>query len=69
MCLAFPGLVFALAIAALLNGGIENAVVALAVINWPKYARIARSQTLTLKSTNYIAAGPACRGEPPCKSL
>ena len=54
--LAFPGLVFALAIAALLNGGLHNAVLALAVISWPKYARIARSQTLAQKSVNYIAA-------------
>ena len=57
ICLAFPGLVFAMAIAALLNGGIGNAVLALALIGWPKYARIARSQTLTVRSTNYIAAG------------
>lgn len=56
VCLAFPGLVFALAIAALLNGGLGNAVLALAVISWPKYARIARSQTLALKSADYIAA-------------
>ena len=56
ICLAFPGLVFALAIAALLDGGLQNAVLALAVISWPKYARIARSQTLSLKSTDYIAA-------------
>ena len=35
---------------------------ALAVINWPKYARIARSQTLTLKSTNYIAAARLAGG-------
>ena len=56
ICLAFPGLVFAMAIAALLNGGISNAVLALAVISWPKYARIARSQTLTVKNTNYMAA-------------
>lgn len=56
VCLAFPGLVFALAIAALLNGGLHNAVLALAVISWPKYARIARSQTFAQKSTNYIAA-------------
>ena len=32
VCLAFPGLVFAMAIAALLNGGLQNAVIALAVI-------------------------------------
>ena len=56
VCLAFPGLVFALAIAAILNGGVQNAVIALAVISWPKYARIARSQTLAVKHTNFIAA-------------
>lgn len=56
LCLAFPGLVLALAITALLNGGLFNAVLALAVISWPKYARIARSQLLTLKETDYIAA-------------
>lgn len=56
LCLAFPGLVFALAIAALLNGGLQNAVLALSVISWPKYARIARSQTLAQKSTSYISA-------------
>lgn len=56
VCLAFPGLVFALAIAALLNGGLQNAILALAVISWPKYARLARSQTLVLESMDYIAA-------------
>lgn len=56
ICLAFPGLVFALAVAAILNGGIENAVIALAVISWPKYARIARSQTLALNKMDYIYA-------------
>ena len=56
VCLAFPGLVFALAIAALLGGGVGNAVIALAVISWPKYARVARSQTLALKSQPFILA-------------
>lgn len=56
ICLAFPGLVFALAIAAVLNGGIKNAVLALAVIGWPKYARIARSQTLALRAADFISA-------------
>ena len=56
VCLAFPGLVFALAIAALLGGGVSNAVLALAVISWPKYARVARSQTLALKNSDYVAA-------------
>lgn len=56
ICLAFPGLVFALAIAAVLNGGISNAVIALAVISWPKYSRIARSQTLALRNADFIYA-------------
>ena len=56
VCLAFPGLVFALAIAALLGGGVSNAVIALAVISWPKYARLARSQTLALKSSSFVSA-------------
>ena len=54
--LAFPGLVFALALAAVLGGGIHNAVIALAAISWPKYARIARSQTLSQKDSLYLDA-------------
>lgn len=56
ICLAFPGLVFALAVAALLGGGVSNAVIALAVISWPKYSRVARSQTLALKNSPFISA-------------
>ena len=56
VCLAFPGLVFAMAIAAILGGGIQNAVIALAVVSWPKYSRIARGQTLALKEEPYIHA-------------
>ena len=54
--LAFPGLVFALAIAAVLGGGMANAVLALAAISWPKYARIARGLTFAQKSEPYLAA-------------
>ena len=56
LCLAFPGLVFAMAVAAILNGGVQNAVIALALISWPKYSRIARSQTLSIKELPYIHA-------------
>lgn len=56
VCLAFPGLIFALAIASLISGGVMNAVLALAVISWPKYARISRGQTITLKHQPFIAA-------------
>lgn len=64
ICLAFPGLVFALAIAAVLNGGIQNAVIALAVISWPKYSRIARSQVLALKNADYVFAARLAGGTP-----
>ena len=54
--LAFPGLVFALAVAGVLGGGLHNAIIALAAISWPKYARIARSQTLAQKDTPWMKA-------------
>lgn len=54
--LAFPGLVFALAVAGVLGGGIQNAVLALAVIGWPKFARLARSLTMAQKDAPYMMA-------------
>ena len=54
--LAFPGLVFALAIAGVLGGGIMNAVLALAAISWPKYARIARGLTLAQRNEPHLSA-------------
>lgn len=54
--LAFPGMVFAIAAAGVLQGGILSAVAALALITWPKYARIARGQVLSIKGSSYIEA-------------
>jgi peptide/nickel transport system permease protein len=54
--LGFPKLVLALAFAAALGAGIENAILAIAITSWPPYARIARSETLTIRNTDYIAA-------------
>lgn len=56
MFLAFPGLVFALAVAAVLGGGVHNAVLALAAVSWPKYARLARSRTLSLQTAAFMQA-------------
>ncbi len=64
ICLAFPGLVFALAVAAVLSGGVSNAVIALAVISWPKYSRVARSQTLALRSSAYVHAAQLAGDSP-----
>lgn len=54
--LAFPQMVFAIAAAGALGGGLFNAAAALAIIGWPKYARIARSLTLTIRAMPYFDA-------------
>ena len=54
--LSFPSLILALAFAAALGPGIENAVIAIALTAWPPIARLARAETLTTRSADYIAA-------------
>lgn len=54
--LAFPGMVLAMAVACLLGSGTGNAVLALALVSWPKYARLARSLTLSIRGAPYITA-------------
>ncbi|MDP2085574.1 MAG: ABC transporter permease [Gemmobacter sp.] len=54
--LAFPKLILALALVAVLGPGIENAVLAIALTSWPPYARVARAETLTVRNSDYIAA-------------
>lgn len=68
MFLAFPGLVFALAVAAVLGGGVHNAIFALAAISWPKYARLARSQTLAQQALPYMQAAKMA-GSGTCKLI
>lgn len=54
--LAFPSLILALAFVTALGPGIENAVVALSLSAWPPIARLARAETLTIRSSDYVAA-------------
>ncbi len=54
--MAFPRLILALAFVSALGPGVENAVIAIALTAWPPYARIARAETLTVRSADYIAA-------------
>jgi peptide/nickel transport system permease protein len=54
--LAFPRLILALAFVAALGPGIENAILAIAITLWPPYARLARAETLTIRSSDFIAA-------------
>ncbi len=53
---SFPGLILAIAIAAVLSAGIGNIVVAIAVIYIPTYFRIVRGQTLAIKEQLYVEA-------------
>ena len=54
--MAFPRLVLALALVAVLGPGIVNAVIAIAITAWPPYARIARTETLTSKASDFLQA-------------
>jgi peptide/nickel transport system permease protein len=53
---AFPGLVLAIAIAAILGPGVTNMALAIAVVYIPSYFRVVRSQVLTVKELPYIEA-------------
>lgn len=57
--LAFPGLLLAIALAAVLGPGIENVVFALVVVGWVGYARLARAQTLSIRHREHILAARA----------
>ena len=54
--LSFPPLILAMAIAAALGIGVRNTIVAMVVVWWPKYARLARSLVLVQRSQEYVEA-------------
>lgn len=54
--MAFPQLVLSIAVAGLLGGGLVNAVIALCVPGWTRFARLARGQVLALKGRTFIQA-------------
>jgi peptide/nickel transport system permease protein len=53
---AFPGLILAIAVAALLGAGIINMALAIAVVYIPSYYRMIRGIVLSIKATPYIEA-------------
>lgn len=61
---SFPGLILAIAIAAVLGAGIGNVIVAIAVLYIPTYFRIVRGQTLSVKNDLYVEAARSL-GTPP----
>jgi len=56
---AFPGLVIAIAIAAMLGPGVINMALSIAVVYIPSYFRIVRSQVLSIKELSYVEAAKA----------
>ncbi len=57
--LAFPGLLLAIALAAMLGPGLENVIIALCVLGWTGFARLVRAQTLQVKEYDYVLAAHA----------
>ncbi|MCM3135945.1 ABC transporter permease [Paenibacillus polysaccharolyticus] len=54
--MAFPGLIFAIAVVGMLGPGLFNTVVALSVVWWAKYARMARSLVIALQQKEFVTA-------------
>jgi peptide/nickel transport system permease protein len=56
LVLCFPPIILALALAAALGIGTTNTIIAMLVVWWPKYARLARSLALVQRSQEYVEA-------------
>ncbi len=57
--MAFPGILLAIALAGLLGPGIDNLVLALTLVGWVGYARLARAQVLSVKHREHVVAAQA----------
>jgi peptide/nickel transport system permease protein len=57
--MAFPSLLLAIAIVNVLGRGLQNALLAIAIVNIPTYARVMRASALSLKEQNFVEASRA----------
>ncbi|SFG06064.1 peptide/nickel transport system permease protein [Planifilum fulgidum] len=57
--LAFPSILLAIAIVAMLGPGLNNALLAIAIINIPTFGRLMRSQVLSVKQEDFVLAARA----------
>ncbi|MEE9490795.1 MAG: ABC transporter permease [Dehalococcoidia bacterium] len=57
--LAFPGMLLALAIMAILGPGLTNAMIAAGIYVVPDYVRVTRGSTLSVKQMDYVIAAQA----------
>lgn len=60
--LAFPSLLLAIAIVTVLGRGLQNALLAIAIVSIPVYARVVRASVLSVKEMEYVAASRALGG-------
>ena len=54
--LAFPGILLAIALAGIMGPGLDNLVIALSIVGWVGFARLARAQVLSLKGREHVQA-------------
>lgn len=54
--LAFPSLLLAITLVAIFGPGLRNAMMAIAIVNIPVYARLARSMAISIRSEDYVQA-------------
>lgn len=54
--LAFPAILLAILLAAVLGQGVMNVIIVLSISNWVVFARVARSQMMALKGREYVEA-------------
>lgn len=52
--LSFPDMILAMAVAGILGPNLANSMIAIAVVSWTKYARVARSLVLKIKHNEYM---------------
>ncbi len=57
--LAFPGMLLAIAMAAMIGPGIDNVIIALATMGWVGYARLVRVQVAALRHREHVQAATA----------
>lgn len=53
---AFPFMVLAIAIVAILGNGVMNLLIAMWIVSWPPYTRLVRSEVLIAKNSEYVQA-------------
>ena len=59
LMLAFPSILLAIGIVAVLGPGLENAMLAVGIVAVPQYARLVRASVLTVRETDYVMAARA----------